>query len=155
MAGGGQESSTQYSRPERVRLPKIRSEVEHPKFSCTSGHTVDYIPPTWYQVQDGEYTHDGSAHVYYSLNHISPDHGRQPAFEGINQSKSSDDGDRCNLPRAQRDGHDHGNGIDAHAFRSSTGKQKQAGGKRPQPASKSVFDQLIRGVEFPTKIMWQ
>src|SRR5258707_3787991 len=114
MAGGGQESSTQHSRPNCVRLPKTRSEVEHLKFSCTSGHTVDYVPSARYQVQDREYTHDGSAYVDYSLDHISPDHGRQPAFEGINQSKSGDDGDRCNLARAQRDGHDHGNGIDAH-----------------------------------------
>ena len=87
-------------------------------------------------MKDGEQPHQRSAHVDHGLHDVGPDHGGQAAFKGIDQGQYGDDGDRRNLPSAQRDGHHDGNGIYAHAFGRGARDQKKAGGQGSQPRPK-------------------
>src|SRR5580704_2742230 len=155
MTGRGQESSADNPSPECIRLPEVRTEVEDAKLACTLGHAVNGGPPSENQMKNREQANDCSANVNYGLHHVGPDHRRQSALEGIDQSQCSDNCNRGNFSRSERDGHYDGNGIHAHAFRRGSGHQKQARRQRSQAAAKAALDQRVGSVEIAAKILRQ
>ena len=56
-------------------------------------------------MNEGRDSQQGSAKVDRGLHDIGPDHGRQPALEGVDQSQQRDDRDGRDLSRAQRNRH--------------------------------------------------
>ena len=106
-------------------------------------------------MEDGKQSHQSSADIDHGLDNVRPDHRRQAALKGVNQSECGDDCDRSDLPSAQGDGHHNGDCVHAHALRGGARKQEESRGQGTQAASKTPLNQLIGGVEVAAKIMWQ
>ena len=111
--------------------------------------------PPGTRCSDGDEADERTADIDDGLNHVGPDDCRQAAFKRIDQRQCSDDGDRRDFARAERDRYHDRNGVDAHAFRGSASQQKKSGGQRAQSASEAAFDEFVGGVEIAAKVMGQ
>ena len=127
MAGCGQECPPDQSRPESVGFPEVGAEIKDSQLACALGHRVNCGPATGHDVQNCEQSHQSAADIDEGLHHVSPNHGGQAAFEGVDQGQCRDDRDRSNLTSAQCNGHDNGHGIHAHAFCCCPCQQEQPG----------------------------
>ena len=114
---------------------------------------MNRTPSAGNKVQNGPQADQRAADVNRSLHHVSPDHGRQPAFKCIDERQYSNNGDRGYFARSQSDRHHNRHGIDAHSLGRRPRQQKQTGGQRAQAAPKAPFNQFIGSVKIAAKVM--
>src|ERR1700692_1561688 len=100
MAGQGEESPADQSRPKRVRSPEVGSEIEDPQFARVLRHLMNGWPTARCEMQDRGQTYKRSADVDHGLHYIGPDPRRQTAFEGVDERERGDDCDGGDLARA-------------------------------------------------------
>src|SRR5208283_2905987 len=135
--------------------PQAGPEVEHSQLAGACGGGMDRAPSSWHKVQDRPQSHKRSADVDHGLYYIGPDYRRQSALERIDERQYSNNRNRCDFPRAQRDGNHNRDGIHADALRGRARQQKKAGSHRAQFASEASFNEFIRRVEIAAKVVWE
>src|SRR5262249_60939868 len=93
MPGGRKKGAAYKARPEGIDLPEVGREVEHAKLGGSLCQIVNHRPAAGDEVEDGEHADQRSADVDEGLDDIGPDHRREAALEGVNQSQNRGDGD--------------------------------------------------------------
>src|ERR1039458_1251496 len=93
MARGGEKSSADDSRPERIRPVEVRGEVEDAKLACARCLLVNGGPSAGHQVQDGKQSNERARKINSQLYDIGPDDRGHSALEGVQQRKQGNDAD--------------------------------------------------------------
>src|SRR6185437_5734573 len=152
VAGRGKEGAANQAGPEGVGAGEGGSEVENAQLAGGGRGGVDRAPAAGNQAEQGDEANSGAADVDDHLDDVGPDDGGHAALEGINQGEQSDDGDRGNLACTDGDGHDNGDGENAHAFSGGTGNEEESGGQAAEARAKASLDELVGGVHFAAEV---